>query len=160
MKQTSRARWLTLAVLAVVLAVVAARQKGWPKWRWPAAAEPTPQQAIFQALDAARRGDVRAYLKSHTGQMAAAWRAALAEKGEAGLAAYLRELNAPLKGVAITEPQFLSPREVRVRVEYVYADRNEAQTMYLEKVGQDWKIARVDPAERVKTVIPYGTPVE
>jgi hypothetical protein len=45
-------------------------------------------------------------------------------------------------------------------VEYVYQDRNEAQIMHLEKAGNDWKIARVDGAERVKTPVPYGTPVQ
>jgi hypothetical protein len=34
------------------------------------------------------------------------------------------------------------------------------QKMYLEKHGDRWKIARVDGAERVKTLVPYGTPVE
>jgi hypothetical protein len=47
-----------------------------------------------------------------------------------------------------------------VRVEYVYQDRNEAQTMYLEKASSGWKITRVDGAERVKTLVPYGTPVQ
>ncbi len=47
-----------------------------------------------------------------------------------------------------------------MRVEYVYQDRNEAQSMYLEKLSGAWKIARVEAAERVKTLIPYGTPVQ
>ncbi|MEK7404090.1 MAG: hypothetical protein AAB225_03190 [Acidobacteriota bacterium] len=164
MSQKRKAQILTLAVVAATLAVVVLRQTG-PRLagllpRFGPRAEPTPQDAIYGMLDAAREGDVRKYLAGHTGQMEAALRAALAEKSEAGFAQYLREFNAPIKGVAITEPQPLSDREVRVRVEYVYQDRNEAQNMYLEKVAGAWKIARVDAAERVKTLIPYGTPVQ
>jgi hypothetical protein len=54
----------------------------------------------------------------------------------------------------------VSEREVSVRIEYVYPDRNETQTMFLEKTGNEWKIARVESAEPVKTLVPYGTPVE
>jgi len=32
--------------------------------------------------------------------------------------------------------------------------------MNLEKTTGGWKIARVDSAERVKTLVPYGTPVQ
>jgi hypothetical protein len=49
---------------------------------------------------------------------------------------------------------------VKLRVEYVFADRNEVQWMYLENANGSWKIARVDATERVKTLIPYGTPVQ
>ena len=47
-----------------------------------------------------------------------------------------------------------------MRGEYIYQDRNEAQTMYLEKGPTGWKISRADSDERVKTLIPYGTPVK
>jgi hypothetical protein len=52
-----------------------------------------------------------------------------------------------------------SSNEARIRVEYVYADRNEAQQVYLERIDGDWKISGVDASERVKTLVPYGTPV-
>jgi hypothetical protein len=84
----------------------------------------------------------------------------IAEQGEVAFAKYLQETNAPIKGIAITEPQVLTDREVKARVEYVYQDRNEVQFFYLEKQGKLWKIARLDSAERVKTLVPYGTPVQ
>ena len=31
---------------------------------------------------------------------------------------------------------------------------------FLEKAPGGWKIARVDSTERVKTLVPYGTPVQ
>jgi hypothetical protein len=57
-------------------------------------------------------------------------------------------------------PEITSDREAKARVEYVYQDRNEAQNMYLEKTTTGWKITRVETAQRVKTLIPYGTPVK
>ena len=56
--------------------------------------------------------------------------------------------------------EFKSNGVAKVRVEYVYQDRNEAQMMFLEKTQGGWRIARVDGSERVKTLVPYGTPVQ
>jgi hypothetical protein len=72
----------------------------------------------------------------------------------------LKDSNAAIKGVAISEPQQLTDTQVKVRVEYVYQDRNEAQMMYLEKQSGIWRITQVDSTERVKTLVPYGTPVQ
>src|SRR5260370_42606557 len=79
-------------------------------------------------------GDVKAYLASYTGQMESALKQSLAETTEAGFAKYLKDSNAAVKGIAISEPQSLTDREGKVRVEYGYQDRNEAQTMYLKKL--------------------------
>jgi len=160
---------VTIVVLAAAFGVVLAQKTGWnfsgvkmaEMVQSPAPkAEPSPQDAIYAMLDAARIGDVKAYLASYTGQMDAALKQSLAETTEPGFAKYLKDSNAAVKGIAISEPQSLTDREVKVRVEYVYQDRNEAQTMYLEKGPAGWKIARVDGAERVKTLVPYGTPVQ
>jgi hypothetical protein len=159
----------TIVVLAAALSVVLAQKANWKLsdvkmsdvvQRSAPKPEPSPQDAIYAMLDAARAGDVKAYLSSYTGQMDAALKQSLAETTEAGFAKYLTDSNAAVKGIAISEPQPLTDHEVKVRVEYVYQDRNEAQTMYLEKGAAGWKIARVDSAERVKTLVPYGTPVQ
>lgn len=154
-----KARIITAAVLACAFGVVL-----WQKFGNGAAtarsAAPTPQDAIYAMFDAARKGDVSRYLASYTGSMESSIRQAVAEKTEAEFARYLRESNAGIKGVAITDPEPLTNREVKVRVEYVYEDRNEAQFMYLEKVDAAWKIARVDSVQRIPTLVPYGTPVE
>jgi len=122
--------------------------------------DPTPQDAIYAMLDAARAGDVKTYLASYTGQMTVALQQSIAETTEPKFTQYLKDSNAAIKGVAVNEPQQLSDTQVKVRVEYVYQDRNEAQTMFLEKQGGVWKIRQVDSAERVKTLVPYGTPVQ
>jgi hypothetical protein len=111
-------------------------------------------------LNAARSGDVKSYLANYSGAMEAALRQSLAESGEAAFANYLIQANADVKGVAVAEAQQVSEREVKVRVETIYQDRNQVQTMYLEKGPGGWKISRTDTDERVKTLIPYGTPVK
>jgi hypothetical protein len=148
---------ITLAVLALVVGGIAFRQQLFKARGTP---EVQPQDAIYAMLDAARAGDVKGYLASYTGGMAASLEQSVKESGEAGFARYLRDSNAALKGVAVQAPQTGSGGDATVRVEYVYQDRNEAQSMVLQKIGGTWKIARVDGAERVKTLVPYGTPVE
>ena len=120
--------------------------------------EQTPQDVVYAMLDAARVGDVDKYLASHTGQIEQSLRRAMAES--TNFANYLRESNTAIKGIAIAEPEAVSPQEVKLRVEYVFQDRNEIQVMQLDKTQSGWKISNVQSAERVKTVVPYGTTVE
>ena len=170
MNADSKAKVVTVIVLAGAMVVVLGQKYGWkmpsvkmsdlaPK---PAApkADPTPQDAIYAMLDAGRVGDVKTYLAAYTGQMETALKQSIAETTETGFAKYLKDQNATIKGIAISEPQTLTDREVKVRVEYVYQDRNEAQMMFLEKASGGWRISRVDTTERVKTLVPYGTPVQ
>ncbi len=169
MTRDRKAKAVTLAILLAAFGVVMGQKSGWRisdvKIRDLTAKaqpkpEPTPQDAIYSMLDAARAGDTSAYMRSYTGQMEASLKQSMSETTGPGFAKYLKDSNAAIKGIAIAEPQTLTDREVKVRVEYVYQDRNEAQTMYLEKQQDGWRIARVDGAERVKTLVPYGTPVQ
>lgn len=169
MRKERIAQILTVAVLAGAALIAVGRKNNWnvPDFRSskaiaPAApvTDPTPQDAIYAMLDAARAGDINGYLASYTGQMETSLKQSLAETTGPAFAKYLQDSNTAIKGVAISEPQTLTDREVKVRVEYVYQDRNEAQSVYLEKVAKNWKISRVDGAERVKTLVPYGTPVQ
>jgi hypothetical protein len=168
MTRERKAQVTTLAVLLTALALVAVKRGGWQAsaaslsnmvaTRAPAGTN--PQDTVYRMMDAARDGDVRAYLGCYTGQMESTLRQIAAEKGEAALATYIRNFNASVKGVAIQEPQSTAEREVRLRVEFVYRERNEAQIYYLEQGGGSWKIARQENAEGVKTLVPYGTAVE
>ncbi len=159
MAEQRTAQAVTIAVIALIVAIIAIRQSGWkPSPRTNR--DQTPQDAIYAMLDAAREGDVQAYLRHYAGQIRATLEQAVKEQGEDGFARYLRESNAPVKGIAITEPEKIAPNEVKARVEYVYQDRNEVQYMYLTRTGGKWVITRVDAVQRIKTVIPYGTPVE
>lgn len=155
MTKERRATWMTVAVLAGAFAMVLVQRSGWGPSPAPTAKpDPTPQQTIYSMLDAARSGDASAYLANFTPAMQ------VAVGVESSLARDLRESSAAIKGVALTEPQAISEREVKLRVEYVFQDRNEARIMYLERSASGWKIARINPAELVQTPVPYGAPVK
>jgi hypothetical protein len=152
------AKLVTIAFMLAAVGAIAVRKTGAKFPRPPAAA--SPQDTIYGMIADARNGDTKAYLSRYTGEMEAALKQTVAEKTEAGLSNYLKSSNAEIKGLAIEEPKPISDREVQVRVEYVYRDRNEAQKVYLEKTSGGWKISRVEGASRVKTLVPYGTPVQ
>ncbi|MBL8228479.1 MAG: DUF4878 domain-containing protein [Bryobacterales bacterium] len=166
MRKERKAQILTVAVLLLVLGVVLTRQGAVQLPAVPAGSfavektEATPQDTIYKMFDAARDGNVAAYLALHTGQMETSLRTAIQEQTEAGFAKYLRDTNAPIKGIALQQPDLITDREAKVRVEYVYQDRNEVQQVYLEKSNGKWKINRVDAVERIRTLVPYGTPVQ
>jgi hypothetical protein len=171
MTKEKKAAVVTVVVMVGALAVVLGQKNGWRastltdqvsqvSLRPQPKPDPTPQDAIYGMLDAARAGDVKAYLANYSGQMSAALQQSIAETTEPKFAQYLKDSNAAIKGVAISEPQTLTDTQVKVRVEYVYQDRNEAQMMVLEKQSGIWKIVQVDSTERVKTLVPYGTPVQ
>ncbi|HMD70213.1 MAG TPA: hypothetical protein VKF41_02660 [Bryobacteraceae bacterium] len=158
-QQTTRV--LAVAVLLAAAAAGIVRTKGWRSPVGPQQ-EPgqEPQDAIYAMLSAARAGDVKAYLARYTGNAGAALRSTLAETTESGFANYLREANSGVRGVAISDPQKITGREVKVRVEYIYQDRDEAQEVYLEDGPGGWRISRTEGDERVKTLVPYGAPVK
>ena len=117
-----------------------------------------PRDIIYAMLDAARDGVVDDYLDCYSGQIERTLRQSLDEMGPERFSNFLKERNRDIKGIAMNAPREAG-EEAEVRVEYVYADRNEVQEVYLSKVGGDWKIARVSEIRRVETPVPYGTPV-
>lgn len=161
MTKERRAQMLTVLILGTTLSFLIYQKSAWPTAAAGPAPkqDPTPQDAIYAMLDAAREGNVNLYLNAHTGQMADVLRKAIADQGQTAFAQSLRTANAPVKAIAVQQPTVLMERESKVKVEYVFADRNETQWMYLERENKEWKIARVDAAERSQTLVPYGTPV-
>ncbi|MCB9383008.1 MAG: hypothetical protein H6509_00215 [Bryobacterales bacterium] len=168
MRKDTQAKLLTALLAAGVVTYVVGEKNG---WKWPsgeAAAsliagakdEPTPpRETIYAMLDAARDGDVAAYITCYTGAMARQLEQSRDEMTPEGFAKYLVERNREIKGVAINEPEMASDTQARIRVEYVYEDRNEVQQVELERQDGRWRISSVDSAQRVKTLVPYGTPV-
>ena len=152
------ARILTTAVIGLVLLLVWVRRGAVA----PAAtaATQTPQDAIYKMLEAARSGNVRAYVSHYADPMARDLRQTIREKTETGFHDYLISFDSAIKGVAVMDPGPANGDEIAVRVEYIYQDRNEAQLMHLVKQAGEWKIARVETTERAKTLVPYGAPVE
>jgi len=167
MTKESKVRAVTLAVIAVAALVAIGRKADWRLPTPDAGAllsagpqvETKPQDVIYHMLDAAGQADAAAYLGCYSGPLLRRLEQSRDEMTPAGFARYLAQTNKQIKGIAVSEPAALSEREVEVRVEFVYQDRNEAQQFFLEKSAGEWKIARVSAAERVETLVPYGTPV-
>jgi hypothetical protein len=80
------------------------------------------------------------------------------ENADSNFAAYLKSQNAAFQGVAVSVTDRSSDNEAQVRVEYVYSNRNEVQTVYLRKNSR-WRIVKVAGAEQVKTLLPFGSAV-
>jgi hypothetical protein len=142
-----RNKVIAIAVLAAAIGVGVARRKP--------AGPPDPQDAVYVMLDAARAGNVKAYLASYTGASETALRRTAAENPT--FAKYLQDSVAGVKGIVVSDPQPVTDQQVQVKVEYVYEKRNETQTLYLEKAARGWKIVRTDAEERVQAPVPYGT---
>lgn len=167
MTQEAKKRSVTLAVIVVAATLLIGQKYGWYSGAGSGASwtlgepdrEAEPRETIYRMLDAARDGDVDAYVSCYSGQMERMLKQSRAEMSDPGFAKYLSERNREIKGIAISEPERLSENEVSIRVEYVYTDRNEAQNFFLERLPEGWKISRVDAAVRVETLVPYGTPV-
>src|SRR5436309_2561455 len=119
MTRERKTQVITLAALATAGAIALARL---PRSKPPAG----PADAVYAVMDAARAGDVKAYLECYAGGMRSSLDQSVRESNERAFAKYLRETNAAIKGVAVSEPQPVGDREASVRVEYVYQDRNEA----------------------------------
>jgi hypothetical protein len=119
-----------------------------------------PESVVWRMVDASRAGDPAGYLECYTGEMAARLFKDFQEMGAARSHDYLVEAHRQLKGVAVRSPRMSSSLEAEIPVEYVYEDRNELQQVFVKKVGGVWKVERVESAERIKTLVPYGAPVE
>src|SRR5579871_2494219 len=109
MRQHRKAQVVTLVILALAVAIALGRQNGWritdPRsFRLaPPPSAPEPQDTVYAMLNAARAGDVNAYLAAYTGSMEASLRQSLAESNAADFAKYLRDSTASLKGAAVAE---------------------------------------------------------
>ena len=159
MTQQTKARVVTAVIVVGAGLVVLWRER---KLEVPAVTQqqdPQPHDALYQMLDAVKDGNASGYLDAHTGEVAESLRRAINEVGETKFMEALQRQNKPLKGIAVNDPERISPTKATARVEYVFADRNEVQTVQFEQSGGRWKISRVDGAERIRTIIPYGTPV-
>jgi hypothetical protein len=157
---------LTVAALMGVLAFATFRAHRWQllSWSdWRAVSlkrrAPSPEDSVFLMLDRARIGDVEAYLDCFDDPLRAQLAETIKESTVEQFRSYLVSQNAAIRGVAVSLTDRPSPDEARVRVEYVYSDRNEVQEIYVKQEGEKWKIVKVMGSERIKTLIPYGTDV-
>ncbi|MEW6358908.1 MAG: hypothetical protein AB1696_21430 [Planctomycetota bacterium] len=105
-----------------------------------------------------REGNVTAYLDCFAPDLRRRLEQARDEMA-GGFADYLRQRAEPVRGIAFSDETLLDESTVRVKVEWVFEDRNEVQFFQLKKIGGAWKIADMTEAEYKKPIIPYGTKV-
>ena len=151
-KKTSQA--LTAILLAALLGFLVYKHRAAiPR------SEDSAESTIWEMVEASRASDPERYIRCYTGEMESLLRRNFQDMGPTKFRDYLFNSLRPVKGIAVSSLAAASSTERRVSVEYVYEDRNEVQQVYLRQVGRRWKIFRVEGAERVKTLVPYGTPV-
>lgn len=154
MTKRNLAQFLTLALLAAIVGLIVYKKR--PA---PAPVESGPESAIWRMVDASRAADPEKYLACYSGEMERQLRQNYREMGAERFQEYLAGTHRQIKGIAVSPPQMSSAGEGRIAVEYVYQDRNEVQQVVVRREGGQWKIVQVESAERIKTLVPYGTPV-
>jgi len=157
---------LTGLFLAGLLVVVSLRGHGWKfplgVSHWLSVSRPaaaTPEDAIYGMLDAARSGDTAVYVDTFSGPLQQQIQEVVRESGKAQFASYLTGQSASFQSTALSLSDQPSDVEARVRVEYVYTNRNEVQIFHLRKIGQRWKIVGISGTDLAKTLVPWGTAV-
>ncbi len=153
---------LTAAFLALLLGFLYLRTHD---WKLPSLfsrqqqASKSPQDAVYGMLDAARAGNTSDYVDSFSGPLQQQVQQVVKEGGKAQFASYLTRQSASFQSVALSVTDQPSDAEARVRVEYVYVNRNEVQVFHLRKIGSRWKVVGVSSTDITKTLIPWGTAV-
>ena len=154
----------TAIVLGAILLFALARQSNWD-WRsqigslLKASAPQTPEDSVYKMLDAARAGNTEAYLESFSGEMKTQIAEVINETSRQKFQQYLLKQNSAFTGVAVSVRDRPDADDARLRVEYVYPERNEVQDVYVRKEGSSWRIYKVLGSEQITTLIPYGTAV-
>jgi len=144
----------TVLLIAGGFAFLAVQQRSKSVAPDPSAAG--PKAAIWCVADASRAGDVRAYLNCFEAPLRQNLEKTVAEMGEQKFGEYLKRLDEEITGIAVSEAELTGRDAAKLRVEFVSRGKNEAQQYHLKLSNGSWKIDRVDEAERVKTLIPYG----
>jgi hypothetical protein len=151
-----------LALLGLVLVRTGGYRQILPAWFTeglsPRAAN-GPEDSIYAMLDAARAGDTRAYLDAFSNPVREQLFAVVRENSEAKFAEYLKVQNSAFQSVAVSVLDRMSDSEVQARVEYVYPNRNEVQSLSLRKESSRWRIFKIEGANQIQTPVPLGAGV-
>ncbi|OPZ05375.1 MAG: hypothetical protein BWZ10_03049 [candidate division BRC1 bacterium ADurb.BinA364] len=117
----------------------------------------TPSERVRLMSQSARLGQTDAYLACFDGDLKTELAHARDQAGEEAFADMLRRRAAPVRGMAISDQTDAGDSMVRLKVEWVFEDRNEIQAIGLRQSNGDWKIVQMDEAQYRKPAIPYGT---
>jgi hypothetical protein len=115
---------------------------------------------VHRLLDAARAGDVAAYLDGFAPPLRPRLERTVAEGGRDAFAAGLKAAATARRGRAVFDPVADGPDAALVAVEFVYEDRNERQTFRLrrEEGGDTWRVVDVAGVRGREPASRYGAP--
>jgi hypothetical protein len=154
-------QWPVLVPLIVLLgALLVFTQR--ERWKGMLSAEKsaaTPEDVIWQMTDAARTGEVQAYLDCFSGTLRQTLDKTAAEMGAAKFKAYLQQRNAEVTGIAVSALEQPEAQTAALRVEFVCRGKSEAQKHHFKCLNGQWHIERVDGGEQIPLPSPYGTGV-
>jgi len=148
----------TVLLIAGALVLLTQRER-WSGMKWAEQSAATPEDVLWRMSDAAREGNVPAYLDCFSGSLRQHLQKTMAEMGEAQFSEYLKKLNDEVTGIAVSDLKPVDAQEATLKVEFVFRGKTEAQQHHFRLVEGKWKIDGVETAERVKVLIPYGTAV-
>ena len=166
MNLVKRPAVLTGLLLLVLLSLMFLRTHGWhlPEgvsalFSHSRSGTATPEDTVYGMLDAARAGDTTVYVDTFAGSLQQQIQQVIRESGRKQFATYLTGQSSSFQSIALSVADQPSDVEARLRIEYVYANRNEVQIFHLRKSGAHWKIIGISGRDQIKTLIPYGTAV-
>lgn len=146
---------LTVAILGAVViwSAMRANNLSTPK-------KSQPDEVIWALIRSCREGDVDGYIGCFGSSLRERLEKLMKEQGDEKFRTYLKQLIAPVKGIAIFEPKRDAEGNWRVVAEFVFVDRTERQVFIVREVGNEWKIVGVESSRPVPVLVPYGTPVK
>jgi hypothetical protein len=157
---------LTGVFLALLLGLIFLRTHG---WKLPAnlagvfsrsrATPATPEDTVYGLLDAARAGNTALYVDTFSGPLGQQIQQAVRESGKAQFSQYLTGQSSSFQSVALSVTDQPSDVEARLRVEFIYTNRNEVQMYHLRKMNNRWKVVGISGTDLTRTLIPWGTAV-
>ncbi|MBM4044138.1 MAG: hypothetical protein FJ279_03420 [Planctomycetes bacterium] len=150
-------RQLAIVIAAVAIALVLVNAQ----FKRPATPQAfgKPEDPVWAMFQAAKDGNVQAYLNCFADEIRARLDREAQEMRPERFGGYLRQGSKDVLGIAVSDLEKLREDEARMRVELTFRDRNEVQKFAVRKLRNGWKIKDMTEAQRVKPVIPYGTKV-
>jgi hypothetical protein len=148
-------KWLTGIVVTLALIAVALLLR--QREQLP----PTPAAAVSAFFEAARTGDVDAYVRLTGGDLRRGLEQTRTELGGEGFRDYVRRFADGIKGLAgrSGDGEGVEADTATLDIEIVFADRNERQRVTLVRQRTGWIITSLEKAALSKPAVPYGTPV-
>ncbi len=138
-------------VLAAALAAVLLRQRD--------RLYETPEDTVSAFYQAAANGDDQLYLRLVGDELRSSLSEVRKQRGRTAFQEDLRRSARGIKGRAMSRLPVAPADQVGIDVELVFADRNQRQRLLLAPRDGGWVIESMGPAETIKPLIPYGTPV-